>query len=230
MTRHLRHAAAVAAAVVSLAGVAGCTSGSDGNGSPSVVATATVTATGSASSANPPTGSGVPATSTPPAGGSPTGGATGSPTGGPTGSSTSSGPGLCTPTVMTFRLGAGGGAAGTDYYPIIATNASQQPCVTTGFPGVAMLNAAGRQIAQASRETGTASAPVTTIVVQPGQQISARLRSSTMGTNGALCAQSPALLFTLPDNTDSTRIVTGLPACADGVSVGAFVRGTTGMA
>lgn len=205
--------------VVALAIVAGCTSGSDGNGTPSVVATATVTATGSASSAAPPTGSGVPATSTAPV----SSGATGS----PTSSQNSSGPGLCTPTVMTFRLGVGGGAAGTSYQPIVATNASKQPCVTTGFPGVAMLNAAGRQIAQASRVQGGVS--VTTIVVQPGQQVSALLASATMAPGVDSCPTAPAILFTMPDNNDSTRIIAGLPACADGVRVGPLVRGTTGQ-
>lgn len=205
---------AAAAATAAMAIVAGCTSSSDGAGTgPSSGATATVTTTDTVSSAAPPTGSGVPASSTAPV-------ATATTT------AAAAGPGLCTPTVMRFRLGAGEGAAGTQTVPVIATNASQQPCVTTGYPGVAVLNAAGAQIAQAKRVAGGVVS--TTLVVQPGEQISALIGSASMGAGGVTCPTSPAILFTLPDNTDSTRIVAGIPGCADGVSVGPFVKGTTG--
>lgn len=189
--------------------VAGCTTSSDGKGTPSAVATTTVTATGSASSAAPPTGSGVPATSTAPVGGS-------------TGSATASGPGLCTPTVATFTVGPAEGAAGTGFLPVHVTNASQRSCVTTGYPGVALLNASGSQILQAQRETGYGQKS-TTITLAPGEQATALIATSAQSDNGAACPTSPAFLFTLPDNTDSTKLTAVLSLC--NVKVRPFVKG-----
>lgn len=191
--------------------VAACTSSSHTTSPPPATVSTTVTATASTAPVTtptvPPTG---PASSAAPA----------------SGGSTGSGPGLCTPTVMTFRLGSGNGAGGTDSVPVVATNASRQPCVTTGYPGVAALDTSGRQIAQADR--GSEGQQVSTLVVQPGQQISALLTGHVEGPGGE-CPESAAILFTLPDNTDSTRIVTALPACPGGFGVQPFVRGTTGL-
>jgi hypothetical protein len=199
--------------------VAGCTSGSGGDTTPSATVTDTVT------SAAPPTGSGVPA-STPASTPASSGGASSGSTGSSSSGGNASGPGLCTPTVMTFEVGQSDGAAGTSYVPIIATNASQQPCVTTGYPGVAALDQSGAQIAQAGRTMGGTGG--TTIVVQPGQQVSSLLAAASMASGIPTCPTSTAILFTLPDNTDSTKLDLRLPACADGISVDPLVRGTTG--
>ncbi len=205
-----RRRLAVAVSVAAVAIVAGCSSGAKGDGTPSPVATVTSTATvtssapAAATTAPATPGSSAPATT-------------------PAGSGNASGPGLCTPTVMTFAVTPNDGAGGSDYFQIRATNASKSPCVTTGFPGIAFLDAGGRQILQAVRQD---PATVTTIVVAPGQEISARVQAegSDLENGGTPCPSSPAFLLTLPDNTDSTRITHTTPVCSVGVA--AFIRGS----
>ena len=195
----------LAATTATLAIVAGCTSGSNGTTTPSVTETVTTTATASAS-APPSGGSSAATTSAPPTG-------SGS-------SSAASGPGLCTPTVMTFDVTASEGAAGSSYFLIRATNASASPCVTTGFPGVALLDANGKTILNATRGEPSEAK---TLVVAPGERITSQVRAANAGDGSQVCPISPKFLLTLPDNTDSTTITHATPACSVGVT--AFVKG-----
>ncbi len=206
----IRHLPAWATIIGVAAIVAGCSGGSTGDGTPSASATDTVTATATdtVSSAAPPTGSGVPATSTAPA----------------SSSGAASGPGLCTPTVLTFVVNPDNGAAGTDYFSVTATNGSKQPCVTTGYPGVALLDAAGHQVLQATRQQNGIT--VATVTLQPGEKATAVIAAASAAVDNSACATFPALLFTMPDNTDSTKLVHKVYACA--VSVRPFVEGDTG--
>lgn len=200
----------VLASAVTLLTVAACSGSSTGNGTPTLTPTETVTSTDTVTTSAPPPGTSGSAAST-----GPTSGSTGSRT-------TASGPVLCTPTVMTFTLGVNNGASGVQYFPVIATNASKQPCVTTGFPGVAVLNGSGGQYAQATRSL---SVPGTTIVVQPGQKVQAIVGFRDAPETGVgQCPVSPGFLFTLPDNTDSTRLQRSQAVCS--ATVQAFVRYT----
>lgn len=203
MIRPLAAAGALSAAAL----LAACTSGGSDTTPSTPTVTTTVTASGSSSST------------------APTGGVTGSASGGPrTGGSSPTGPVECTPTVATFAVEDGGGAAGTSGVAVVVTNASQQPCVTTGWPGVAVLDAGGAQIEQAQRQ-GNGTAPQT-ITLRPGDKASATLTwSNGTGTDGA-CPQGAAILFTLPDNTDSTRLDVRPLACPDGVRIYPLVAAT----
>ena len=86
---------------------------------------------------------------------------------------------------------------------------------------MALLDGAGHQILQATRD---GAATPTTIVLQPGDEATVQVAVSSLDGKGNVCTvTSPAFLFTLPDNTDSTRINDSLKACD--VRVGAFVKG-----
>ncbi len=140
---------------------------------------------------------------------------------------------LCTPTVTTLDASSGdGGAAGHFGFLVVVRNASAQPCRTSGYPGVALLDASGHQVLQAQRTLagytgGVRNAAAPAIVLQPGQQASVRVEGLNAAPDGSGCATSPALLFTLPDNTDSTRLVHSTPTCP-GLQVHPIVPGTTG--
>lgn len=217
----LRHAVVVAgSAVAVLAIVAGCTSGSDGNVTPT--ASATVTRTSTATVPATTASSGTSPASTAPVGVS------------STPRTSASGPGLCTPTVTTFRVGNGGAGLGHAGFTVTVTNASQQPCVTTGYPGVALLDAAGHQIEQAQRTLRgylgglPAGAQPATLTLHPGQQASALIEGTDFDpASGGDCPTSPALLFTLPDNTDSTTLRHDTPACT-GLQIHPLIKGTSG--
>lgn len=115
------------------------------------------------------------------------------------------------------------------------TDAAKTSCVTTGYPGVALLDAGGRQVQQASRTRsgfmgGLASttAPIPRITLAPGQTATAVIEGQTYDVAAEKsCGSSPALLFTLPDNTDSTKLVTRTPVCS-GLQVHPLVKGSTG--
>ena len=118
-------------------------------------------------------------------------------------------------------------------FVVTARNASHQACVTQGYPGVALLDAQGHQIEQATRTRegfmgGLRNGAPPRIVLHPGQRASARIEGFTIDeATQKACPQSPAILFTLPDNRDSTRLRVSFPACK-GVQVHPMLPGATG--
>ena len=118
-------------------------------------------------------------------------------------------------------------------FVVTARNASRQTCITQGYPGVALLDAKGRQIEQATRTRfgfmgGLNRGAPPRIVLRPGQRASARIEGFTINeATQQACPHSSAILFTLPDNRDSTRLRVSFPACK-GVQVHPMVPGTTG--
>jgi hypothetical protein len=71
----------------------------------------------------------------------------------------------CRSDLLRVRLGAGNGAAGTIYFPIIFTNTGAVRCSLRGFPGVSSVDAGGRQIGSPAR--WDASVRVRTVVLAP---------------------------------------------------------------
>jgi hypothetical protein len=80
------------------------------------------------------------------------------------------------------------------------TNEGSASCRTQGYPGIAALNAAGAQIQQAARASGTA--PL--IVLAPGQTASALVSANSASCNAPTSV--PGLLVTAPDQRTSTRL------------------------
>jgi hypothetical protein len=98
---------------------------------------------------------------------------------------------------------------------------------------VAGLDAAGNQIAQASREvnqvpfTGSA-ASLPTVQLAPGNTASALVLSSDVPTGSSTsCVTYAGLLVTPPNSLQSVRVNASLPGCA-GLRVGPVYPGTTG--
>jgi hypothetical protein len=141
--------AAAAAAVFACGGVllAACGSGGGSAAAPTTV-TATVTAT--------------PSTSAPP----------------PTGTSVSphvSGPPECATSGLAVKLGAGNGAAGSTFIPIVFTNTTGSTCSMFGYPGVSFVTGqGGSQIGSAAMRDSTQ--PARTIVLAAGGVAHATLR------------------------------------------------------
>lgn len=113
-------------------------------------------------------------------------------------------------------------------------NAANRPCRTTGYPGVALLDGTDHQIAQAQRTPsgymgGLGSGTPPMVVLAPGQEATAMIEGLNSNPDGSSCATSPAFLFTLPDNTDSTRLAQQVRACPN-LQVHPLVPGDTGNA
>ena len=147
------------------------------------------------------------------------------------------GPAACTGHQITVGHGRGDGAAGHLAVVLTFTNWTGTPCTLHGYPGVAGLDAADRQVVQARRTLrgmmggaapGATHAP--TILVPAHGVVSARVEAGDVPQGGATaCPTYAGLLVTPPGTRTSTRLVADvqLPGCA-GLEVHPVVPGTTG--
>ena len=95
------------------------------------------------------------------------------------------------------------------------TNTGSASCRIQGYPGVAALNAAGKQIQQAARATGLKTPLVT---LAPGQTASAEITGNTASCTRP--ASLPGLLVTAPDQRTSTRLGRYGTVCVKSLGVG----------
>jgi len=113
------------------------------------------------------------------------------------------------------------------------TNISSHPCTTQGYPGVAVLNAAGQQQFQATREPAGyfgglqpgQSPPL--VSLSPGQEATAILEVGDVYPNGNFCPSAPALLVTMPGDTASRKVPTKISDCGN-AAIDPVLPGTTG--
>ena len=143
--------AVLAAAALACGGVLLAACGSSGGAAaPPTTVTATVTATPSASTAAPP--------------------ATGT-----SASPHTAGPPACATSGLSVKLGAGNGAAGSTFVPIVFTNTTGSSCSLFGYPGVSFVTGrGGSQIGSAAMRDPTE--PTRSIVVAAGGVAHATLR------------------------------------------------------
>ena len=210
---------AVAAAVVGLALSACSSTGGSGNAgstptaAPATSATAAPTAgSGSGSSGG---GSAVPGASSSASPGASATGPGGVPVGG-TAPAQASGPSACLGTQIAVSAGQSDGAAGHIGARVVLTNTSTRSCTLYGFPGVAGLDAAGKQQVQAKRVTsayfGTATAK--TVLLAPGGKASALVGGVDVPSGSATsCPTYPKLLVTPPGTRASSTVALQMPGC-----------------
>ena len=136
-----------------------------------------------------------------------------------------------------------GAAAGSTGQVIGFVNVSKVACTLTGYPGVAGLDAQGRQVIQAQRQLmgmlgGLANLATTppTLTLRPGQSASAMVEGTDNPVGTATsCTYYPSLLVTPPDLTRSMKVtqtlpgssIPGFPGCS-GIRVDPVVPGITG--
>lgn len=161
----------LAAAVLACGGVllAACGSSGGSAAAPATV-TATVTATPSASTPPPPaTGSSI--------------------------SPHATGPAACATSGLSVKLGAGNGAAGSTFFPIVFTSISSSSCSLFGYPGVSFVTGqGGSQVGSAASRDATQ--PARSIVLAAGGVAHATLRVVQAGNFPAASCQ-PTTVSTL---------------------------------
>ena len=117
---------------------------------------------------------------------------------------------------------------------LVFKNASATTCTLRDYPGVALLDAGGRQAAQAVRTMGGyvrvlppgAGRPIVTLA--SGQSASAIVEGSDVPVgNQSGCPSYPKLLVTPPNTTRSVTIDIAMPGCVP-VQVHPTVPGTKG--
>jgi hypothetical protein len=129
---------------------------------------------------------------------------------------TAAGPSACTGTQVAVSAGQSDGAAGHIGARVVFTNTSAATCTLYGFPGVAGLDANGKQQVQAKRVTsgylGTAKA--TTVLLAPGATASALVGGVDVPSgNATSCPTYPKLLVTPPGTRASSTVALSMPGC-----------------
>ncbi len=207
--------------VLPLVLLAAACSGSSGPSSASSTAPATATAADTATTPSTPTAtvtaapspSRSPSSSPSPAGSAPT----------------------CRTSQLSVRLGNGGAAAGTAYQSIVFTNHGSSKCALRGYPGVAFVATAGRQVGSAASRNP--QQPVMTIVVAPASSASALLgiaNYQNFSPKDCLSRPVSGLRIYPPGNTAAAYVPfkTASAGCSTQVGqlhVTAVVNGSTGQ-
>lgn len=150
---------------------------------------------------------------------------------------------MCENGQIAVTVHAAGAAAGSSGQVIGFVNVSKVACTLTGYPGVAGLDAQGRQVIQAQRQLmgmlgGCANFATTppTVTLRPGQSASAMVEGTDNPVGTATsCTYYPSLLVTTPNLTRPIKVtetlsgssVPGFPGCS-GIRVDPVVPGVTG--
>ena len=113
-----------------------------------------------------------------------------------------------------IRQGALAGMSHADNV-VTFTNTGSAACRIQGYPGVAALNAAGKQIQQAARAS-VGKIPLVTLA--PGQVASAEITGNTASCTKP--ATVPGLLVTAPDQRTSTRLGPYGTVCVNSLGIG----------
>lgn len=108
---------------------------------------------------------------------------------------------------LSARSSASPGTVGLDSMSLLFRNTGAATCSLYGYPGVAALDQAGRQVAQARR--ASAGGAPTAIYVPPEAIASAYVQGNPSGGASASCASYPELLVTPPNTTTSSRVPSG---------------------
>ncbi|MER7810002.1 DUF4232 domain-containing protein [Streptomyces sp900116325] len=130
---------------------------------------------------------------------------------------------MCATSQLTGSLGAGDAGAGNLYRYLVLTNHSSTTCHLTGFPGVSLLDASGRQIGPAATREHTSYEPVT---LKPGGSASDTVH--TVNHQGICLPTSTRVRVYPPGNTASLVLVGAITNCHSVLSITPLAAGTGG--
>jgi Protein of unknown function (DUF4232) len=121
----------------------------------------------------------------------------------------------CTTGELRGTLGAGDGAAGSVYRPLLFTNTGSRTCALRGFPGVSYVGGDdGHQIGPAAAEVGDRGGAVT---LEPGGQAAATVQFVQVANfDAAVCRPTPVrgLRVYPPGDTASLFVAADGTGCA----------------
>lgn len=143
----------------------------------------------------------------------------------PGGSSSLPGPPRCVTADLSITVGQVGMAAGNRYTPIVFANTSAHACTLRGYPGIALLDAAGKQIGKpASRE----SHPVGRVVLAPAGKASAAVHTLNPAMASSCLSPSVKVQVIVPDESTPVAVPAVIDLCQGQLSVLPIVAGTSG--
>jgi hypothetical protein len=130
---------------------------------------------------------------------------------------------LCTAAQLTPSLGGGDAGAGNLYRYLVLTNHSDTVCHVTGFPGLSLLDADGRQIGAPATYQQLDHQPV---VLRPGESASDTIH--TVNQQGTCLPTSTSLRIYPPGSKASLVFPGRVTNCDNEFVVTPFTAGTTG--
>ena len=120
---------------------------------------------------------------------------------------------FCKTTALKFSIGRVLGAAGSQYYPLVAKNTSSTPCVIAGYPGVSATDQDGKQIGAAAVRESRQN--YETITLKPGETATATLRVTNTGAlDNCSPVQSKHLKIYPPEQKEATQLPVPLTTCS----------------
>jgi hypothetical protein len=130
---------------------------------------------------------------------------------------------MCATSQLTAALGGGDAGAGSLFRYLVLTNHSSTTCHLTGYPGLSMLDADGRQIgAPADRQP----MPYSAVVLRPGGSVSDTIH--TVNQQGTCLPASVKLRIYPPGNTAWLDFPGSVTNCDNLFTVTPFTAGRTG--
>ncbi|BBA95293.1 hypothetical protein RVR_97 [Actinacidiphila reveromycinica] len=134
-----------------------------------------------------------------------------------------SGTPMCGTSQLSAALGGGDAGAGNLYRYLVITNTGSTTCHLTGYPGLSMLDANGRQIGQpATRDARTYAA----VVLRPGAAASDTIH--TVNHQGTCLPASTKLKVYPPGNTASLTIPGAITDCYNTFAITPLAAGKGG--
>jgi hypothetical protein len=134
-----------------------------------------------------------------------------------------SGTPMCGTSQLSAALGGSDAGAGNIYQYLVLTNTGSTTCHLTGYPGVSMLDANGKQIGQpATRDARTYSA----VVLKPGASASDTIH--LVNHQGTCLPASAKLKVYPPGNTASLTISGALTNCYNTFAITPLAAGKGG--
>ncbi|MFI0900683.1 DUF4232 domain-containing protein [Streptomyces sp. NPDC020983] len=130
---------------------------------------------------------------------------------------------MCAASQLTASLGAPEGAAGSVYRYLLLTNHGATACHLTGYPGVSVLDASGKQIGAPADRRPMDYAPV---VLKPGESASDTIRTANhLGT----CRPASAKVRVYPPGSRASLVVDGeVTVCDELFTITPLAAGRTG--
>ena len=145
----------------------------------------------------------------------------------------SAAPQTCRTGQLAISLSGGDAGLGHRSKVVVFRNTGPASCVLQGYPGVALLDADGRQVAQAKRTPngymgGLRAGTPPLVTLASGDSASATVEALAFDANGNACPPSAGVLVTPPDETRSLRLDWGSNGCGE-LQIHPVVPGTTGQ-
>jgi hypothetical protein len=130
---------------------------------------------------------------------------------------------MCTAAQLKASLGSGNAGAGNLYRYLVLSNTSDTACHLTGFPGLSMLDAAGRQIGEPATREHDNYVPV---VLKPGDSASDTIH--TVNQQGT-CLPTSTQLRIYPPGSKASLVFPGqVTNCDNLFAITPLTSGTTG--